>query len=213
MVKRFAFTLIELIFAIVIIAITVMSLPMMSQITSKGIESNIVQEAIFAGAAELNQVVSYRWDENSTDGTTFLTRVINSAANDCNSTTNLRVGHINQPKHRVCLNNLTIRPTAAANFGLDAGELVVADYDDIDDKHGISTSIFIGGAPATASGYKSDYKKSISVTYARFDPAIDNGTNIKKIEATITDANGNRIVLLRTYSANIGEIDYHKRTY
>jgi len=42
------FTLIELIFAIVIIAISVVSLPTMIQVTSSGVEKNIeTQEAIF----------------------------------------------------------------------------------------------------------------------------------------------------------------------
>ncbi len=50
MVVRFrrAFTLIELIFAIVIIAISVISLPMMTQVTSSGVAGNLeTQEAIF----------------------------------------------------------------------------------------------------------------------------------------------------------------------
>jgi len=68
-VKR-AFTLIELIFAIVIIAITVVSLPMMTQVISKGIEKNLLQEAIFAGAAVLNESVSAKWDENSVESPT-----------------------------------------------------------------------------------------------------------------------------------------------
>lgn len=45
---RTAFTLIELIFAIVIIAISVVSLPMLSQATSSGVGKNLeTQEAIF----------------------------------------------------------------------------------------------------------------------------------------------------------------------
>jgi len=63
--KRFAFTMIELIFAIVIIAISVMSLPMMAVVTQRGMENNIVQEAIFAASAELMGATSGYWDENS----------------------------------------------------------------------------------------------------------------------------------------------------
>ncbi len=48
MVRRYAFTMIELILAIVIIAITVMSLPMMSQVTAVTSANNIeADEAIF----------------------------------------------------------------------------------------------------------------------------------------------------------------------
>lgn len=48
MVIRTAFTMIELLFAIVIIAFSVLAIPMISQVTSKGVESTIeAQEAIF----------------------------------------------------------------------------------------------------------------------------------------------------------------------
>ena len=84
MVNRSAFTMIELIFAIVIIAISVLSLPMMNQVISKNIEGSIVQEAIFAASAELNQVVSYYWDENSMEGTATLSRVVHVVSSICN---------------------------------------------------------------------------------------------------------------------------------
>jgi len=46
--NRLAFTMIELIFAIVIIAITVVSMPMMTQVTSSGASKNLeLQEAIY----------------------------------------------------------------------------------------------------------------------------------------------------------------------
>jgi len=84
-VRRAAFTLIELIFAIVIIAISVISLPMMSQTVAKGIDANIVQEAIFAAATELNEAVTAHWDEASMEvnTTTSFAKVINPG--DCKS--------------------------------------------------------------------------------------------------------------------------------
>jgi prepilin-type N-terminal cleavage/methylation domain-containing protein len=49
MVRRYGFTMIELIFAIVIIAISVMSLPMMTQVTTSSSITNLESdEAIFA---------------------------------------------------------------------------------------------------------------------------------------------------------------------
>ncbi|WP_366755894.1 type II secretion system protein [Sulfurimonas sp.] len=58
-IHKYAFTLIELIFAIVIIGISVMSLPMLTQVTSSAIEKNLVQEAIFASVAEINLATTY----------------------------------------------------------------------------------------------------------------------------------------------------------
>jgi len=204
-VTRYAFTMIELIFAIVIIGISVLSLPMMSQVTSKSIEGNLVQEAIFAASTELNQVTSYYWDENSIEGNNLLTRVVWTANNDCDTNTKLRTGHINQPYHRRCRDDDTARPTLQANFGPEAGDL-----DDLDDlQHGAST-IYIGDA-TTNKGYKENYNSSIIVT----SPADLNGTldvDIKRIRIIISNA-GENVVQLDTFSCNIGEIDYYKRTY
>lgn len=195
--------MIELIFAIVIIAITALSLPMMTQITSRGGERNIVQEAIFAASTELNQVVSYRWDENSTQDDTMLSRVISTSDADCNATTKLRPGHINQPYHRRCIDDTTIRPSA---LGSDGGDL-----DDLDDIDQTQNNLFSGATVATA--YKQNYTNQLTVGYADFGNQVAVTRNIKEINSTVRDAAGNIIVLLRTYSANIGEIDYYKRRY
>ena len=198
MVKRYAFTMIELIFAIVIIGISVLSLPMMTQITSKGIESNIVQEAIFAASTELNQAVSYYWDENSIQTGHSLARVIDLG--DCDNTSRLRLGHIVQPYHRKCLDSNTTTPTNL----LDAGN------PDLNDAAHGAQSIFLGDS-TSSEGYKNDYDSSIIVT----KDADFNGTktNMKQISVIITNKDGDIITSLRTYSANIGEIDYFKMRY
>ncbi|QSZ41027.1 prepilin-type N-terminal cleavage/methylation domain-containing protein [Sulfurimonas aquatica] len=204
---RFAFTLIELIFAIVVIGITVVSLPMMTQVTAKGIDENIVQEAIFAATTELTETITYRWDENSLELTdpNSLSRVINTG--DCNATTKLRPGHINQPLHRRCLEDTTVTVTATANLGPDAG-----DSDDIDDTIHSPSSILTGTTPGTAEGYKQDYNSSISVAYADFGTTTAASQNMKKITISISDAGG-LVTRLSAYSANIGEVDYYKRSY
>jgi len=85
-VKKSAFTFIELIFAIVIIAISVVSLPTMTSSLSRGIESNLVQEAIFAASTELNQAISSNWDERSLeDGNSSLGRVVDDGTCETNS--------------------------------------------------------------------------------------------------------------------------------
>lgn len=201
MVKRYAFTMVELIFAIVIIAISVMSLPMITQVTSKGVESNIVQEAIFSAATELNQVSTYYWDENSFDANTTLARVIDLG--DCNSTTRLRLGHINQPYHRRCLDSNLTAPTDLADAG------IIPDLDDTE--HG-AQNIFTN-TTTHEHGYKARYNSAVDVTRTNVD---FNGINqnIKRITITITNPdNGNTITKLNAYNANIGEIDYYKKRY
>ncbi len=207
---RSAFSLIELIFAIVIIGIAVISLPTMNQSTMKGIEGNMVQEAIFAASTELNQVVTANWDDNSIEPTSpnSPARVIDDGTCGTNplATTapfyRLKLGHVNQPFHRRCLDaNATTTSYSDANttsvIALDEMQLgIVNVFDD---------------TTTDRAGYKQRYDANITVTR----PANFNGnnTNIKRIMVTISDLNGKPITQLSTYSSNIGEIDYYKRSY
>lgn len=208
MVKRSAFTLIELVFAIVIIAITVMTLPVINQVLTKNINTNLIQEAIFAAATELNEVTTVHWDDNSVDTNNNLANVINNlnGITTCESNSSspryrLRSGHIFGPYHRKCLNDLTT--TWAQNN-------VNPDVDAVEDINHSSETLFTISTPSRA-GYKNDYNSTISIIYS---PNF-NGTriNMKQIIAKILNTDGDTIISLTTYVANIGEVDYYKRTF
>lgn len=202
MVRRSAFTLIELIFAIVIIAVSVVSLPMMNQAISKGIDDNLVQEAIFAAATELNEAVTASWDDNSIDPTSpnSYTRVLDHSGN-CDTINRLMPGHINQPKHRRCIDSNTTNPA-------DSNTNTTISLDDIE--HGVR-EIFIDDSP-DATGYKKKYRSEVTVTRNVAFNGINN-PDVKSLVIKITDETGIPLVQLITYSANIGEIDYYKRSY
>lgn len=202
---RAAFTLIELIFAIVVISITVISLPMMNQVLSTGMEKNLVQEAIFAAATELHEVTTGHWDENSLEPNQpySLARMIDISGN-CETDTSLSTyrlmpGHIAQPLHRRCLESSA---TNAANSNTDVN---VSALEDFSGSHNTFTTNTV-----SQSGYKVSYTADINVTgNANFNGA---NPNIKMIKISIKD--GTKVVTsLVTYSANIGEIDYFKKAY
>ena len=106
--------MIELIFAIVVISITVLSLPMLMRVNQNAMEANVVQEALFATSAKIMQVLSYPWDEHSVDSqhpgaytkvvsivgaTEHYPRTYDMHGNaDGNGT--FRVGHIREDGHR-----------------------------------------------------------------------------------------------------------------
>ncbi len=203
MVRRVAFTLIELIFAIVIIAITVISLPMMNQAVSKGIDGNLVQEVIFAASTKLNEALASSWDESSSEPlmTNSYARVIDTDGT-CD-TNRQRGGHINQPLHRRCLDSaMTGVSSSNSNDAIDALEDMVR----TDEK------IFINAPTGTASGYKDVYTYSLSVSPSATFGTIS-GPDIKEITISIKDSVPNTIVKLKTYSCNIGEVDYYSRSY
>ncbi|MDK9693180.1 MAG: type II secretion system GspH family protein [Sulfurimonas sp.] len=196
---RYAFTLIELIFAIVIMSIVVMSIPVMMQITSKGVENSLVQEAIFAASAELMGASSFYWDNRSIEDINASggERVVD-VDGDCNAT-RLKAGHILQPFHRRCLDsnvvtgvNYVDANTSTECFSLNRSVHAASDmlYTDIN---------------ATAAGYKQKYKSEMTIS------KINN--NVKELNCTVTDENNDTLTLLRLFAANIGEADYFKRRF
>ena len=193
-----AFTMIELIFAIVIIGISVISLPMMIQATGKSMEGSLAQEAIFAASAQLNQVLSYKWDANSQETPGELSKVLHTGAtSDCNISNGVqRPGHV----HRMCLDdNVSVTPPSITAGDCLGGNQVTG------------AQIFEVGA-ASQSGYKERYTMDITVDFADFGDITAANRNIKEIEITIKDSEGD-LVVLKTYSANIGEAEAAKRMF
>lgn len=222
MVKHAAFTMIELVFAIVIISIAVISLPMMTQINAKGLSENIKQEAIFIASAKLMQVLSFPWDKRAIDANNTFdsAKVVDlglagssygrkdlSGADSTNSI--FRIGHVRDDLHRRFFN-----------------------YNDNNITHN-SPSVGIGIEDQTTSsnidgdrkiGYKNRYKTTISVSYVNDSSAPDvlstttavGQTNLKLVEVKVEDNSTgvlDTVVLLRSYVANIGEVDYFSRIY
>lgn len=196
---RTGFTFIELIFAIVIISITALSLPMMTQVTSQGVDNALVQEAIFAGATELNEAVSFHWDENSFESNTTEANTTNSYSRIICST-GARNGLISEKLHRRCLNTNAAVSNSSTNDDVKA----------LDDAEHGATLIFTN-AP-DAAGYKEPYESTLSVAHSDFAVA-GNSADIKKITISVYDENSKLVTQLNTYSANIGEVDYHKRSF
>ena len=216
---RLAFTLIELLFAIIIMGITMVSVPVIMSSNARGFDTTIIQEAIFAASAELNQVLSYRWDENSIDETTDpnaigLSAVIESIPGSCeNNSSSIRYrlsnGHIAQPLHRKCIDsNIT---TPSTTFGLDVNETALT-ADDIDDINKNLKDMFINDSPTT-TGYKHAYQSKFKISYATIDTVNAADKNAKLIEIIVKDDEDNNVTVLRSYTLNIGEIDFYKRTY
>ena len=200
---RAAFTLIELVFAIIIISISIVSLPIIMQINAEGVEKSIVQEAIFAASAELMGATSYYWDARSIEdiNISHLSRVID-VNGDCNATTRQRVGHVN----RRCLDsnatvaNYTAEDAVTTNFGLNRSVHVAGDmFDNI---------------VTEASGYKQSYKSKMEIAKGN-DINGTQSDNVKVLTVTVTDPNdiNETLTSLKIFSANIGEVPYYKRRF
>lgn len=199
-ILRGAFTMIELIFAIIIISIVVISLPVMTRITSAGVEQNLLQEAIFAASAEITGAMAYDWDENSAQDINLssASRVVDISGNCENNASSDRFrfkpGHIVEFGHRRCLES---NATAAADVNTTGTAMEAA-------AHG-NAVVFDAGAK-NATSYKQNYQSNLSVTRAA-------NSNMKDINVTIMEENTSVVVRLNIKSYNIGEIDFFKRRF
>jgi len=197
-----AFTLIEVLFAIVIMGITMVSVPVIMSSNARGFDTTIIQEAIFAASAELNQALSFNWDENSMENnSTAFSRVIDTTG-DCDNATRLRPGHIKQPFHRRCIDSNTTMPT----LGNDG------DMDDIDDINLTKKNMFLNDS-TTQSGYKHAYQSEFNIRFADIGNVTTASQNAKLVEIIVQNDNDENVTVLRSYTLNIGEVDFYKRTY
>ena len=193
--QRDAFTMIELIFAIVIISIVVLSLPMMVATTNKNMENSLAQEAIFAASAELRGILAGFWDARSLEDASqdSIARVVDIDG-DCNLTTRLRPGHILQPFHRRCLDSNSstgLDVTGSAYYSLDDAVKYVHDNPNI-----------FNNTLKSKKGYKATYTSDATITRTN---------DTKKIVLSVSDNSGNLITKLITYSANVGDVTIYKK--
>ena len=226
--------MIELIFALVIMGVVFITLPLILINDSTNVERNLMQEAIFASSTKVGQILTFPWDENSPDPAVTLTasNALRTTGGDNeldrNLTTDFRVGHVPQPLHRRLTPN-TAERFATNALGAEAGGII--DIDDYDGAANVNVSLI--GAAGT-EGYKKIYRvtttvdylndntnyaaSSINFTFDTLAAVPANPSNIKMITLS-TDQNNSDgwsalpILQLRSFSANIGEPDFYKRTY
>ena len=228
--KRPAIAMIELIFAIVIFGIVLMSAPMLMSTASKSGFVAIQQEAINAAATKVNMIMGYHWDESSADEL-FLDPIlrVTSGHNDLDApdvNASRRIGTPNESYRSFVRSDGAddLNASLLSTFGTaDAGE---TDEDDIDDFHGSSTLTLIEDSDSdyvednttitinTVIAYNSDtltpgsdiYNQN-SITFDPFTAGADT-TNIKSIIVTLGSSSGldelKKTIILRAFSCNIG---------
>lgn len=212
---RSAMSMLELVFAIVIMGIAVMSLPLILTQVQTNNAFALQQEAILAAKTKIGDILTHEWDDNSYDANAsrsfVLTAANGNAALNCNAATNRHIGHVNADYRRKC----SATGATATAIGTDGGDL-----DDIDDFSGQATTIattletagtldyvFTALTLTPTITYASDaatYRNS-TLTDFTFNPANAPATptNIKTIAVTVTG--GNQNITLRAFSCNIGE--------
>ena len=234
---RPAIAMIELIFAIVIMGIILMSAPMLISTAAKSGYVAIQQEAINEAASRVNMIMGYHWDENSADETVLdpilqtaspVTDLAESTYIDGNGT-GRRIGTpLESYRSFVRPDGSRLTTTAAGTLGNDGIE------NDVDD--------FIGTIGLTLAGLGTGInyiEKNVTIVTdiayitdatdynpagntinfdANFTQTSATTTSIKRISTTLTsDAASpdelDKTIILHAFSCNIGGYKLEERDF
>ncbi len=233
---RTAIAMIELIFAIVIIGITLMSAPMLISTATKSGYVTIQQEGINEAASRVNMIMGFHWDEANTDESILDAIVQTNGHIDLNESigadgngTGRRDGTPLE-SYRSFFDSDGNRYTATAVGSFDEG-----DEDDIDDFDSDSIGLTLAGSGTGANYIETNATITATVAYISdapttnaytnssfsFDPdftALTNTSNIKGISVTLTSASGSpdeldKNITLRAFSCNIGGYQLEERSF
>lgn len=236
---RAGIAMIELIFAIVIMGIVLMSSPMLiSQASTSGLVM-VQQEAIAAGSSDIGMILTRHWDEQDTNESlespillTAGSAALNEALDADGNLTGRRAG-TPALSYRSFLTSLggRLNATLKASF-------TQADLDDIDDFDGQtdtlsnidpttteagdyvdstlllnSTVTYISDVPSSG-GYNSG---SMSLNDPFNSAAAGTSSNIKMVQIIVTSGSGEeelqKTITLNAFSCNIGTYKLEERDF
>jgi len=231
---RKAVAMIELIFALVIMGIVMMSAPMLIGSASSGNLVAIQQEAIAASASELGMILTRDWDESGTDETAenpiLLVTNGDSAldmtlAPDGNSSGRRAGTPVTSSRKSFSSISSTERfATLKSAFETES------DADDIDDfdtdtisltgtRYGMGDLADTTISIATAVSYLRDspsagtYDSTTLTLNNPFDNNVTGTSNIKSITAQTTSTNLDTSIKLQAFSCNIGTYTLKMRSF
>jgi len=224
---RKGFTFIELVVAIVVIGIAMMSIPLMLSQATRSNEFSINQEVILASSTKIGNILSFPWDDKLV-GIVSAKPILDVTKGDSelnrfpNQSSTRRIGNFKANYRRKFDSNITY---ASSVLG-QTNDNNASAFNDMDDFNGTTTQISSGGngdyikgfTLTTTVNYISDkaiYSSSPTLNFDLNTTSItdNNTTNIKMVEVKATDANGNTITTLRAFSTNIGSYELIYRIF
>jgi len=193
--KRKAIAMIELIFAIVIIGITLLSVPLMVNQASQSTYTTLQQEAISAAASNMSLILSREWDEADTN-TSLGAPILTTSSGTYNQAarTNLR--------SRTYFTSVGGTLSASTTFS-------DGDSDDVDDANGATTLV-----DDTDGDDLIDQDMTISTVVSYRNGAT---SDIKDISILLTTTNTASVldknITLNAFSCNIGSYKLERRVF
>ncbi len=223
--QRGAFTLIELIISITILAIVLLSLPPLFSSTSQNIEEVLKAEALNMAYTRNENIISYYWDEHSYDKNEKRNFILDTQGDReldryPNTSSVYRRTAAPYPGRRKFFPNVT-NATLYNKLGTDTNESDITKYDDIDDFNNYTQIVhknrgdYVIDFQLISQVYyvddSTDYSQQV-VSITITPTAMNRSTSIKMVE-TKADVGGNTIMVLRNFLCNIGETSLETKTY
>ncbi len=225
--------LIELVLAIVVIAISVMSVPMMLEQGNRNDTYSMMQEAILAARTKMGNILSYQWDDNAREGnnTNGRLRALDVAggvkALDRNDTyyEERRIGHVFGDLRRKMMATVTYPKAGAdanitdindfdnleSNISWQGATTATDRYDYLDKELKLSTHVYyISDSLPTGYDYNDTKLLFVLDPSTKFSISDANSTNIKMVELNVTSPTYPAF-LFRTFSCNLGETNLFER--
>ena len=207
--RKSAFTLIELIFSMIIIAIAFTVIPKIMQLATKASSQNLREEAMYNAVAYIGLIKSTAWDENNTNVDDILIANDGNSEYDCNLSTTYRIGGFDGSRN--CINDKN-----CSFLGLDSDDDNYSD--DMDDfKNLIATNYTNSREYNLTINVK--YIADINETEAKFvTTQKTNSTNTKLVTITVqvkkkSSALGTSLVQMSFIAENIGQLEINKRSW
>lgn len=231
---RPAIAMIELIFAIVIMGIVMMSAPMLISTATQSTYVALQQEGINEAASRAHMIMGYAWDENNV-GNEYRPPILNVTHGDSAfakvGTTQRRVGIPSESQRTFLLSDSNT--TGISNLNASALQSDAGDTDDIDDfigdislvleesatvDYAEKTTVKINTTVAYANDSVSGGYDQTAITYVPF-AADTPTTNIKAITVTLTSTDAanadvlEKNIVLRAFSCNIGGYTFEEKGF
>ena len=228
-ILRPAIAMIELIFAIVIMGIVMMSAPMLISTATKSTYIAIQQEGINEAASRVNMIMGYEWDQNDTNSS-YIPPILhtNSATADLKEVgiTGRRIGIPMQSKRTYFVSDSNTTELNASSLSIDGANdiddfsgninLTLQDTDTNTIDYVEKTTVDINTTVAYAADNVAGGYSQSTITYVPFTPSATS-TNIKSITVTLTSTSGidelDKTIVLRAFSCNIGGYEFEERVF
>ena len=194
--QRKAIAMIELIFAITIMGLVMLTAPMLINRSTSSTYVALQQESIAAAATQINMIMTAEWDHADTDSSLGAPVLHTGSSIIPNCTTDKPIG-VTSSSGRYCkdalaTNSLFFSATVPGALGTEAGDINATVYNDIDDYNGQSYNVSIYNFENYAT-YQGDYlDQDINVTsniyYGDDIPRdVDNNPGIYQTQTTFSN--------------------------